>query len=638
MNQSQRMQLKFFVSFLGILLLVIMFLGKIFVSFMTTPQEEKTPIVEKFRNVWIIEADAKQFMIYRDGVEESYLCAEGFVGTSDMRENIADLTVVDGKIQEICLKREKINGKILSLDQNSVEVEGHGRILLAKDYKAYQLYNQLTMCSIRDLVIGYNYADFVIENGEVCGILILREEAMDEIRVLIKTSDYAGTLHQELTVSADTGFTIQYGGNHQLMYEKHSADEEVLFTKDSLYFGENDEKNRVFIVPDVMTGKILLKNVHRGQGIPAYRGLIELLYTKDGIVVINEVLLEEYLYSVVPSEMPSSYPNEALKAQAICARTYAYGHMMKAGYSNYGAHVDDSTSYQVYNNTKEKESTTTAVKETFGQLLYTEKGMLADTFYYSTSCGVGSDATVWKTEEAENLDYLTAKPLRNSCLESLCREHTIPSSLIGFAESLKNEKEFEQYISSINKDDFESSEGWYRWKYQVEKLDVNRICSILQKRYQVNKKLILTKEKDTWKEKPIEKFTSIHSINILKRGVGGVVDELILETNQGTYKVISEHNIRYVLNDGKTKVLRQDGSKVATPHILPSGFFVLIPSISQDDMVGYTLIGGGFGHGVGMSQNGAKEMAKKNYQAEQILSFFYDRCIIKNIYESMSKI
>ena len=67
---------------------------------------------------------------------------------------------------------------------------------------------------------------------------------------------------------------------------------------------------------------------------------MELLLTEGGIAVINEVLLEEYLYSVVPSEMPSSYPGEALKAQAVCARTYAYGHMEHAGYPKYGAHVD----------------------------------------------------------------------------------------------------------------------------------------------------------------------------------------------------------------------------------------------------------------------------------------------------------
>jgi len=53
---------------------------------------------------------------------------------------------------------------------------------------------------------------------------------------------------------------------------------------------------------------------------------LECYAVPEGIVVINELLVEEYLYSVVSSEMPSTYPEEALKAQAISARTYTYFH------------------------------------------------------------------------------------------------------------------------------------------------------------------------------------------------------------------------------------------------------------------------------------------------------------------------
>ena len=50
-------------------------------------------------------------------------------------------------------------------------------------------------------------------------------------------------------------------------------------------------------------------------------------------------------------------------------------------------------------------------------------------------------------------------------------------------------------------------------------------------------------------------------------------------------------------------------------------------------MIGYTLIGGGFGHGVGMSQNGARAMAVGGYSASEILLYFYENCRIENIYE-----
>ena len=122
-------------------------------------------------------------------------------------------------------------------------------------------------------------------------------------------------------------------------------------------------------------------------------------------------------------------------------------------------------------------------------------------------------------------------------------------------------------------------------------------------------------------------------ICIEKRGAGGVADELVIVGDEGTYKVISEHNIRYVLNNGESKIYRMDGSEVAGPNLLPSGFFVITTGKKEGNVVGYTLTGGGYGHGVGMSQNGAKEMAKCGFRAEDILLFFYEDCYIKSIYE-----
>ena len=124
--------------------------------------------------------------------------------------------------------------------------------------------------------------------------------------------------------------------------------------EDSPLFAEN---SRIVVEPEALTGRVRLENVGRSQGTPSYRGKLELVKGEEGILVINEVLLEEYLYAVVPSEMPSSYPLEALKSQAICARTYAYDKMCHAGLARYGAHVDDSSAFQVYNNIEENADT-----------------------------------------------------------------------------------------------------------------------------------------------------------------------------------------------------------------------------------------------------------------------------------------
>ena len=66
-----------------------------------------------------------------------------------------------------------------------------------------------------------------------------------------------------------------------------------------------------------------MESIERGQGTPVYPGHMEITKEEEGLLLLNEVDLEEYLKRVVPSEMPQSYELEALKAQAICARTYA---------------------------------------------------------------------------------------------------------------------------------------------------------------------------------------------------------------------------------------------------------------------------------------------------------------------------
>lgn len=626
LEKEQRIQLKVFISCLGLILLGILLAGQLFAALMKEeePKEEMPiPVVESLCNVWIMEVDDNGILIFRDGKEERYSCR---VATSaDMREQVADIVLTDGMVTEVRVKTEKINGRILSADASGVDVEGYGKLPLADNYRGYRIYNTLRMCNSSDLYIGYDFADLVIEDGEICGILLAKEEAMEAIRVLIKSGDYAGLLHEHVVLSSDSDFTITYGTHDNLMREIHKAGDEITIDTESSYFvGE-----RVTIMPNVLTGKIALENVSRSYGIPSYRGQIELLKTADGIAVVNQVSLEEYLYCVVPSEMPASYPGEALKAQAICARTYAYGHMLQAGYPQYGAHVDDSTSYQVYNNIMEQESTTTAVKETYGQLLYTEYDTLAGTYYYSTSCGVGSDARVWKTQAAQSIDYLNGKAISQADGE----EKSQDDNEIPFSEQLQEEDAFARFICSKNIDDFEVTEGWYRWTYQVPCLSAERIYSAMQKRYLANEKLVLTWENEEFVSKPIEEFQEVRELFISKRGEGGIADELVLVTEKERYLIISEHNIRYVLNDGECKILRQDGSEVNSPSLLPSAFFTITLAREKDKVVGYTLTGGGFGHGVGMSQNAAKHMAKAGYTSADILMFFYDNCQIRNVYE-----
>lgn len=576
---------------------------------------------------------------------------------SELREQVADLELTDGLVTEVTLKSQKVSGKVLAADRDGIWLEGQGRLEFTEDAQGYRLYRELAPATYQDLCIGYDFADFCLEEGRICAILLTREEAMETIRVLLKNSDYQGNYHERVELTCDTDYTVQVlsAMDSQETVISYPAGEslEILFsnTEGSNILGilsgqtsdvqveENVELTarrgaRLVVTPTVRTGKIILQSIHRSQGIPAYRGSLELLWTEEGFVLVNELPLEEYLYSVVPSEMPASYPQEALMAQAICARTYAYSHMQRAGYEELGAHVDDSSSYQVYNNILEQEAATAAVKATYGQLLMREDGVTpAETYYYSTSWGYGSDAHVWKTSSADSYGYIIPRHLsREAISRVLAGEVEAAAGTVGPGD-LTSEDVFAAAIRSTDPGDFEAGEGWYRWSYTVKKLDTGKVLQQLQNRYEANDKLVLTQDGEDYVSRPIGTFQEIRNLTILTRGAGGVADELLIETERDTYKVISEHNIRYVLCDGETKVRRQDGSQVAMGTLLPSAFFTIEIAREGEAVVGYNLTGGGFGHGVGMSQNGARSMAAEGYGAGDILRFFYEGCSVKEIYD-----
>jgi len=123
-----------------------------------------------------------------------------------------------------------------------------------------------------------------------------------------------------------------------------------------------------------------------------YRGAFEASAYNGKLAIVNELPFEQYLYAVVPSEMPSTWPAEALKSQAVAARSYALYQGLGFGI----AHVNDTELSQVYNGmTGERESTTNAVKATAGQVaLYNGKPI--EGLFSSNAGGQTADATeVW---------------------------------------------------------------------------------------------------------------------------------------------------------------------------------------------------------------------------------------------------
>ncbi|MEB3357960.1 MAG: SpoIID/LytB domain-containing protein [Synechococcales bacterium] len=116
-----------------------------------------------------------------------------------------------------------------------------------------------------------------------------------------------------------------------------------------------------------------------------YRGRTQVVATGSGLTAINVVDLEHYLYSVVGSEMPTNWPLEALKAQAVTARTYVLYKRQRG--TNPLFDVGDTTTWQVYGGlAKEASTTQAAVEATRGQVL-THNGQLIEAVFHSSSGG-----------------------------------------------------------------------------------------------------------------------------------------------------------------------------------------------------------------------------------------------------------
>lgn len=552
-------------------------------------------------NVWVMEsADGVLECFYRQICFTAPLSAKAGEKQMPEREKIADITFLDGEIVQAKQKDDKVHGKLLRVGEGELEIEGCGVYKIAEDMEVYKLYGSLETLSRNDLKIGYEDTDFVISKDKVCACLVSKDEAADTIRVLLKNTANNSNYHEEVELVVD-GDAIRVKEKDLEIGERRIYQSANLTDQVQINFPDMEKKNN------------------------AYRGSIECYRTGSGMVLINELPLEEYLYAVVPSEMPASYPVEALMAQAVCARTYGYRYVLHAGIPELGAHVDDTTAYQVYHNSGENSATTQAVKETDGIIL-TYQGEPAENYYYSTSCGVGTDTNVWKTGGDRDTSYMQAVRLDLNVLEDTA-ETSEPE-----ADRLREEEAFRQFITTTGEEDLEKDEPWYRWTYQVNEIDTEAMLKRLQERYQAAPESILTKaDGNYYVAEPVEELGEIQELVVEKRGAGGVAEELLIMTDEKTYKIIAEYNIRYVLCDRESEAVRQDGTVTVPKSLLPSGFFIIETGKSDENVIGYTLIGGGYGHGVGMSQNGAKALGKVGAAYAQILNVFFPGCELEEI-------
>lgn len=300
-----------------------------------------------------------------------------------------------------------------------------------------------------------------------------------------------------------------------------------------------------------------------------YPGAVELRLRPDGsLTVVNVVPLETYLEGVVPVEMgrPGRDAADALKAQAVAARTYALrrlGSRAALGFDVYGSIQD-----QAYLGLPDPADSVAvrAVRETRGEAILYD-GDLIEAFYHST-CG-GETARVEEAFDAPPAPYLTV---------------------------VSDERpDGRGYWCQASR--------YFRWTESFDRAELEaRVTRNLPG-------LVPT---------PPGGVGKLLDMELLSTTREGRALALRVETSTGAY-VVGENGIRELLADSDGRLLR-------------STRFLFRPRRQGGRIEELVLVGGGWGHGVGMCQVGAMARARAGHRYREILAAYYPRTTVSHLY------
>lgn len=333
-----------------------------------------------------------------------------------------------------------------------------------------------------------------------------------------------------------------------------------------------------------------------------YRGRIEIgTYGQSTLTAVSILPMDEYLYGVIPAEMPTSWPAEALKAQAVVARTYALN--KGGGYSadsniTKGYTLNDTTSSQVYKGySAEAQAGNQAVDATAGRLIYYNDKIIDATFFSTSGGATEGSENVWSSPVA----YLKGVPdLYETSPEKGPWLVTMTSSQVKSkldARSLSTGTINNMTVGSVTAAGF------------VEKLNIQGSSKTVTLDQQLPRSyfgLFSNKFKIIQKGDVPDKVSTI-------RGDGSTASKRISSS--------------YVISgDGTTKKASNDLEQYIT---IGSSRFSNYPRLAPTGADTYIFAGMGYGHGVGLSQSGARGMANAGYKYEDIIKHYYTGVTVK---------
>ncbi|MEH7821336.1 SpoIID/LytB domain-containing protein [Bacillus altitudinis] len=323
--------------------------------------------------------------------------------------------------------------------------------------------------------------------------------------------------------------------------------------------------NTVRVVPE----KYSTKNVLQIAGKP-YLGNINFAIESGYIRPTNEnIPFEDYLKGVVPNEMPASWHVEALKAQAVAARTYSV--------KSIGKVVPDTTAFQVYGGYNWYTNSTKAVDATKGKVLKYNNQLISATYYSSNGGYTEASEEVW----GNALPYLVAKQDTKDPVNAW----TLKLSKKQLGTTLTASKAASEWSKAkeANAADLAGLKSWLLKNKETAASDM-RIASISS--------LTFSGKTKGQRAKTVSIKLNYH-----------------LKNKTGTYTV----------NKSTTASMKMTEFRTVMGATKVKSTFASVKNNTND----FTISGKGYGHGIGMSQYGAKARAESGNSYSSILSFYY---------------
>jgi SpoIID/LytB domain protein len=346
----------------------------------------------------------------------------------------------------------------------------------------------------------------------------------------------------------------------------------------------------------------------------SFRGNLFLSASSDSSFnLINEISLENYLESVISSEMSAQAPLEFLKAQAITARSWLVAMLAKKKTVRSNPASKNENEIVVWQDVNDhigfdvcaddhcqryqgitriiSENVHTAIKDTRG-LFLVYAGEICDARYYK-SCGGQTEifSTAWEDKSPDYLKSVTDNVGQHPPIQS---EAQAEGWLTGRPQAYCNTTDKELLGRILPVFDQETLD-FYRWQVIYKRQDLEEI---LRKKSGID-------------------FGTLQNLIPLERGPSGRIFKLKIEGSQRTVIIGKELEIRRWLSAN---------------HLLSSAFVVSKTSAVDGSVGSFTLTGGGWGHGVGLCQIGAAVMADKGFNVEGILAHYFTGAQIKKLY------